>query len=157
MLVAGVGLGWIGIKLESLRRLAQSKQQLAASISKLGGVVRIDEPSGDIAEIWIEYPANDLAPLVKALKRRLSGNDPKSLLVALTITHASDLSPLVELTSITRLCLIDNSQVTDLSPLGRMTNLRTLEIEDLYSQISDDQEKDLRRALPKCDIVFRTK
>jgi hypothetical protein len=151
MLLASVGLGWVGIKIERARSLAQRKQQIIAEISSLGGKASFIGLPDDVTQISVDYPGRDLAPLVKCLKLRMKNLD----LLVLTIPQASDLSPLVELKSLTELTLIDNSQVKDLTSLTSMKSLRILYIQNPDGNIfSETQEDDLRRAMRPCEVTF---
>ena len=71
--------------------------------------------------------------------------------LGLLFNQISDISPLGSLTNLTNLDLQHN-QISDVTPLGSLTNLTLLILHD--NQISDTQIRELRKALPNCEIQF---
>ena len=65
-------------------------------------------------------------------------------------TQVSDLSPLAELKNLKVLHLINNTQVSDLSSLAELKNLLQLDLRNTL--VSDEQLQRLQQALPNCDI-----
>ena len=70
----------------------------------------------------------------------------------LNLNEISDISTLSGLTNLTRLSLSENP-LGDISPLKNLTNLIDLQLID--SGLSEEQQRELRAALPGCTILFR--
>jgi Leucine-rich repeat (LRR) protein len=64
-------------------------------------------------------------------------------------TQVSDLSPLAGLKNLKELTLA-NVQVSNLSPLAELKSLEWLDLS--YSQVSDKQVQQIRQALPNCTV-----
>ena len=104
---------------------------------------------------------NPLAELTKLEKLSLYGNrinDVRPLAGLTKLAHLrlfrneiSDITPLEGLTNLIVLSLNKN-KISDVTPLTELTNLMLLGLDG--NPIPDDQKAMLRKALPKCEIIF---
>jgi Leucine-rich repeat (LRR) protein len=69
--------------------------------------------------------------------------------VYLDNTQVSNLSPLLDLKNL-KYVTLKNTNVSDLSPLGELKNLEELWL--IGTQASEEQLEELRLALPNCEI-----
>ena len=91
----------------------------------------------------IRYPENNIPEWMKYLARHGVFDLDKKF--------AIDLRPIQNLHALVKLRL-SNSQIYDIKPLKKLTNLEELYIEHCPN-VTDDQVKDVQKALPNCKII----
>ena len=143
--VLSVPLGWVGWRLGEVRK----ERVVVAWVDNKGGKVSFDY--GRI--IWIERAGEEVSFIPykrswwEALTDKWFGERVSG--VNFDNTQMSDLSPLAEMKNLKEL-FIFHTQVSDLSPLAELKNLERLKL--FNTQVSDEQVKELRQALPNCKI-----
>ena len=152
MLLACIGMSWVGFKIQSARR----QREAVEAIERSGGVVMYD------------YQKNSAGHLIKGAQpshpqwlRRLLGDDffasvvgaglNRSIFSASQATDA-DLEHLKRFSQLQVLAL-DRTQVTDagLEHLKGLTQLQRLSLD--RTQVTDEGVKKLQQVLPKCQIM----
>jgi hypothetical protein len=143
--VLSVPLGWIGWRLNHVRR----EHAAIALVENRGGKVSFDY--GKI--LWVERAGEEVSFIPhkrswwEALTDKWFGERVSG--VNLDNTQMSDLSPLAEMKHL-KVLFIFHTQVSDLSPLAELKNLERLKL--FNTQVSEEQVQELRQALPNCNI-----
>ncbi|NNJ26095.1 leucine-rich repeat domain-containing protein [Alienimonas chondri] len=121
--------------LAKLKHLAiQSDDQTdIAPLSRLSRLESLSMTDGDVS---------DLSPLSRLTKLQV---------LEFYWGFPKDIRPLASLTSLKKLKLYATYEVTDLSPLFGLTNLRRVELSDCTG-LSHQEVDRLRAALPKCEV-----
>lgn len=132
--------------LEALAKIRKAKESGANSLGCYGNQITDLRPLTGLTKLeklsLYDNQITDLTPLVgltKLAHLRLFRNE------------ITDVTPLAGLTNLIVLSL-NNNNISDISPLADLTNLMLLGLDG--NPIPDSQKAMLRKALPKCEIIF---
>jgi hypothetical protein len=148
--VLSMPLGWVGWRMGEVRK----ERAVVALVENRSGKVSFDY--GRI--IWIVKAGEEVSFIPykrscwEALTDKWFGERVSG--VHLDNTQMSDLSPLAEMKNLKELSIF-HTQVSDLSPLAELKDLERLKL--FNTQVSDEQVQQLSRALPNCEITHSTR